>query len=97
MSQNNGVHEQYSASGEGLVLEKMNGVPASGSEIAAPNENAETVAKLEDDGIIDSSTLAVPDGPTVHAESNGFLAASKVVENCFVSLLACAPITLILL
>lgn len=91
MSHENGVHEQHSAPGEGVVLEKMNGVPASGSEIAVPNGNAETVATLEDDGIIYSSTIAVPDRPTAHAESNG-LTASKVGDNCQVSLLACAPI-----
>ncbi|KAI8547484.1 hypothetical protein RHMOL_Rhmol07G0199500 [Rhododendron molle] len=78
MSHGNGVHEQHSAPGEGVVLETMNGVPASGSEIAAPNGNAETVATLEDDGIIYSSTMAVPDRPTAHAESNGLTAFKEV-------------------
>ncbi|KAF7139353.1 hypothetical protein RHSIM_Rhsim07G0157700 [Rhododendron simsii] len=78
MSHENGVHEQHSAPGEGVVLEKMNGVPASGSEIAVPNGNAETVATLEDDGIIYSSTIAVPDRPTAHAESNGLTASKEV-------------------
>ncbi|XP_058222670.1 protein WVD2-like 5 isoform X2 [Rhododendron vialii] len=78
MSHENVVHEQHSAPGEGVVLEKMNGVPASGSEIAAPNGNAETVAVLEDDGIIYSSTIAVLDRPTAHAESNGLTASKEV-------------------
>jgi len=78
MSHENGVHEQHSAPEEGVILEKMNGVPASGSEIVVPNGNPETVDKLEDDGIIDPSIIAVPDRPIAHAETNGLTASKEL-------------------
>ncbi|GMQ03112.1 hypothetical protein CsSME_00049047 [Camellia sinensis var. sinensis] len=62
MSHGNGVLEQVpSPIEEDIVLGKVNGVPAIGSDIAGPNGNPENVAKLEDGGTSNSSNEAEPD------------------------------------
>ncbi|GMQ03114.1 hypothetical protein CsSME_00049047 [Camellia sinensis var. sinensis] len=84
MSHGNGVLEQVpSPIEEDIVLGKVNGVPAIGSDIAGPNGNPENVAKLEDGGTSNSSNEAEPDRITARAESNGLI-TSKVGGICCV-------------
>ncbi|KAL7166096.1 hypothetical protein ACSBR2_036884 [Camellia fascicularis] len=79
MSHGNGVHEQVpSPIEEDIVLGKVNGVPAIGSDIAGPNGNLENVAKLEDGGTSYSSNEAEPDRITARAESNGLITSKEL-------------------
>ncbi|CAL5440257.1 unnamed protein product [Camellia sinensis] len=79
MSHGNGVHEQVpSPIEEDIVLGKVNGVPAIGSDIAGPNGNPKNVAKLEDGGTSYSSNEAEPDRITACAESNGLITSKEL-------------------
>ncbi|KAL7181896.1 hypothetical protein ACSBR1_040748 [Camellia fascicularis] len=79
MSHRNGVYEQLHVLGVGVVLENVDGAPASGSAIARPNGNPETGDKLED-GATNSNTEAIPDRPTARAESNGLMVSKELGE-----------------
>ncbi|KAF5943515.1 hypothetical protein HYC85_017592 [Camellia sinensis] len=69
----------FSVLGVGVVLENVDGAPASGSAIARPNRNPETGDKLED-GATNSNTEAIPDRPTARAESNGLMVSKELGE-----------------
>ncbi|CAL5431426.1 unnamed protein product [Camellia sinensis] len=79
MSHRNGVYEQLHVLGVGVVLENVDGAPASGSAIARPYGNPETGDKLED-GATNSNTEAIPDRPTARAESNGLMVSKELGE-----------------
>uniref|UniRef100_A0A5B7ADV6 TPX2 C-terminal domain-containing protein n=1 Tax=Davidia involucrata TaxID=16924 RepID=A0A5B7ADV6_DAVIN len=72
----NGVHEQLPASGDGVVLEKVNRVRNSSTETAGQNGNSETVVKL-DSGTNNSSAEEVAEGSTAHVESNGLTVSEE--------------------
>ncbi|XP_059638588.1 protein WVD2-like 6 isoform X2 [Cornus florida] len=73
----NGISGQLPVSGEeDTVLDKVNGVLRSGTENVGLKGNSETVVRLEDCGIISSSTEEVTEGSTAHIKSND-LSVSK--------------------
>ncbi|XAR69378.1 hypothetical protein NMG60_11000928 [Bertholletia excelsa] len=80
MSDENGVHGWLPASGEGgKLLEQVNGIPSYASETVGPDGDLETVIKVEDVEVINSSSEDIPEKSSVHTESNG-LTVSKEHE-----------------